>query len=731
MIPPSLFRHRPFIVLALAAGIFLATLSQIITWGPASDPLTPSQRAWLAAHKNTIRLAPCPDWEPMEFFDKNGTYKGMVADYIHLIESKLNIRFKIVHYPSWSAILAAAARGEVDLIAAAHATPARWKFMDWTEPFMEFPAVVISHKTEKRDLSPETMGGMAVGVCKSYVVENFLKTNYPDIHLAPMNSGVQGLKKVSFKELDAMVMELPAAFHNIEQLKITNLRMAGHTPWVARYAIGTTQNMPRLHTLMQKGLDMISPAEKRRIQKQWIGLEQSLILHQKFFRYLGMGLVSLLTLVVITVFTWNCTLKKRVDQAVTELNEELEERTRTQAQNRKLEAQLHQAHKMEAIGTLAGGIAHDFNNILGTVIGYGEMMEMFDSPEQGPARERLDQILSASYRARDLVDQILTFSRRSDTETRPVVLAPVIKETIKLIQVLLPPNIEIQTSPMPSDLAIEANPVQIHQILMNLCTNAAHAIGDEDQGVISLELTRVEAKGIRPDQEILTMTPPTGTYARLTVADTGGGIPESIRNRVFDPFFTTKPTGEGTGMGLAVVHGIVSRFNGQILAHNPKEGGALLEILIPEVQARPQDTTAVTVPLSFSGKGGKILLVDDDKDLLSMGEDLLSQWGYHVVAQASPPAALEAFQRDPWAFDLIITDLLMPGLSGDRLAWKAKFIRPDIPILLCSGRIDNQQAEEVLNRFGIDKFIGKPVGTRAMADALIQLLPGDPQKRKV
>ena len=706
----------------LVLGLFIAGILLLPGSGDTIDPLTADQRAWLKARNNTLRLAPCPDWGPMEFFDAQGNYQGMVADYIRLVETKLKVRFQRVRYPSWKAILDAAARGEVDIIPAAHPTPARWTFMDWTEPYIEFPSVIITHKDQADTLSPAQMAGMRVGVCQNYVVEDYLRINFPQLDLFPVPTGVQGLRKVSFKELDAMVMELPAAFYNIEAEQITNLRMAGHSNWVARYAIGTSKANPQLHAILQKGLDMISEKEKRQIRKRWIGLEQSLILHQNQLTQLGLALAGLLTLVVITVFTWNHTLKRRIALAVKELNDELEERNRAQEQNRQLEARLRQAQKMEAMGTLAGGIAHDFNNILGTIIGYGEMMELFDIPEGGKARQRLDQILAASYRARDLVDQILTFSRRSGSETRPVALAPVIKETAKFIQVLLPPNIHIQVHPMPQDLSIEANPVQIHQVLMNLCTNAAHAMGEEAQGTIDIQLERREVSNA--DATDLAA----GSYARLTVADTGPGIAEEVLDRVFDPFFTTKPTGEGTGMGLSVVHGIIQNFKGRIFAKNRPGQGAEFEILIPETHPDQPPAPTATVPLSLSGQGGKILLVDDDDALLNMSRELLSQLGYQVLPMASPQAALTAFRRDPWAFDLVITDLLLPQLSGDRLAWQFKLIRPDLPILLCSGRINTPHAQEILARFGIDAFLAKPVGTRQLTDTIHRLLPQSPKE---
>ncbi|MCG8616431.1 MAG: transporter substrate-binding domain-containing protein, partial [Desulfobacterales bacterium] len=233
----GLKKRVPNIIIAVVA-LSLLLIGVLITRGPAPVPLTEKERAWLRKNNGLIRLAPCPGWEPMEFFDESG-YRGMVADYIRLIERKLDIRFKIVEFDSWSRILSEAKLNNVDVIAAAHPTPERWTFMNWTEPYLEFPAVVITRKADRRQLIPENMSGMNVGVCRDYVVESYLATTYPDIRLFPVPDGVGGLEKVSFGELDAMVLELPNAFYNIEQHKITNLRMAGKTQWVARYGIGT------------------------------------------------------------------------------------------------------------------------------------------------------------------------------------------------------------------------------------------------------------------------------------------------------------------------------------------------------------------------------------------------------------------------------------------------------------------------------------------------------------
>lgn len=704
----------------VAALLFLAALlfGAIAINRPPVVTLTADERAWLDAHDGTVRLSPCPGWEPMEFFDENEGYYGMAADYIRLIEKKLDFRFKIVKYASWSDILDKAKSGEVDVIAAAHPTPERWEFMNWTEPYLEFPAVIITHKSVTRDLVPEDMDDMKAGVCKNYVVEQYLRKNYPRIVLHPVDFATDGLEKVSFRELDAMVLELPNAFYTIEEQKITNLRMAGKTQWVAKYGIGTNKSMPELHAIMQKALNMITPSEKRSIQRRWIGLEQSILLYKRPLWYAAMAFLTVIIMIIGFVFTWNRTLKRRVDEATRDLHNELEERIRAQERTRKLEDQLRQAHKMEAIGTLAGGIAHDFNNILGTIIGYAEMIEMFDTPSQGKMRERLDHVLSASYRAKDLVNQILTFSRQSEGEKRTVILAPLIKETIKFVQVLLPSSIEVETLMEDEGVAIVANPVQIHQMLMNLCTNAAHAIGEENQGKIQITLTRQQLDPHEAAQ-YLGMGP--GHFARVTVEDTGIGMKPDVVERIFDPFFTTKPTGEGTGMGLSVVHGVVKSCCGHISVHSEPGRGTSFEILIPEADPGNRRPEVAVVPQVFSGDG-RILLVDDEGTLAVMGQELLEGLGYDVVCETSSLAALEIFKEDPQAFDLVLTDLIMPDLSGDRLAGKIKAIRPDIPVILCSGRIGNRRAEETLARYGIDAFLRKPVGARQLAETLQQYL---------
>ena len=369
----------------------------------------------------------------------------------------------------------------------------------------------------------------------------------------------------------------------------------------------------------------------------------------------------------------------------------------------RLERELRQAHKMEAIGTLAGGIAHDFNNILMAIIGYTEMA-LYKIPEgTTPVRRDLEQVLKAGYRARDLVNQILTFSHQSDQERKVIDIVPTVKEALKLLRSSLPSTIEIRQDIAipPEKGVILADPTQIHQVLMNLCTNAAHAMRDRG-GILSVSLASVEAATYLvsryPDLK-------PGPYVRLTVGDTGHGVDPSILERIFDPYFTTKGPGEGTGMGLAVVQGIVNRHGGMITVHSEIGKGTTFHALFPRIE---QEITPEVMVAEVLPRGSeRILFVDDEKPLVDLGKGMLESLGYSVTIKTNGLEALETFRAKPDAFDLIITDVTMPGMTGIELAKELMAVRPDIPIILCTGfseLINEKQAKEM----GIREFVMKP-----------------------
>ena len=368
----------------------------------------------------------------------------------------------------------------------------------------------------------------------------------------------------------------------------------------------------------------------------------------------------------------------------------------------RLEKELRQAQKMEAIGTLAGGIAHDFNNILSIIIGYTEMARM-KMPEESPVRENLQRVLDAGSRATDLVRQILTFSRQTEQEKRPVQFALFVKEALKLMRPLLPTTIEIKEEiPIaPEQIVVLMDPTEIHQVLMNLCTNAAHAMGEKG-GILSIRVTELVA-----DTSLVSrnLDLELGAYVCLSVSDTGHGMEAAVQERIFDPYFTTKELGVGTGLGLPVVRGIVKAHHGALTVSSEPKKGTTFNVFLPRVEGGV--STPVPVQEVFPPGTERILFVDDEVTLAELGTHMLEPFGYRVIKTTSSEEALETFRADPGAFDLLITDMTMPVLTGKELAREIKFLRPDLPIILCTGfseLINETKARES----GIDAFLMKP-----------------------
>jgi PAS domain S-box-containing protein len=384
-------------------------------------------------------------------------------------------------------------------------------------------------------------------------------------------------------------------------------------------------------------------------------------------------------------------------------------------EKKKLQQQLDQAQKMEAIGTLAGGIAHDFNNILAVIIGYIEL-SLDELPVDTSLRRNIERVRLASERARELVNQILTFSRRSAKERKPLRIANIITEVLKLLRSSLPSTIDIQQDITAASGIALANATQVQQVVMNLCTNAAHAMREKggllEVGLHEVLLDEISAaaySGIEP-----------GLYLDLSVRDTGHGIAPAIMKRIFEPYFTTKKQGEGTGMGLAVTHGIVKSHGGDVAVYSEPGRGTTFHVLFPAmegtVEAGARETE--TPPL---GKGQHILFVDDERALVDVGEKLLKKLGYRVTAGDSSLEALELFRAGPGGFDLVITDLTMPNMTGVQLTYELKCIRPDIPIILCTGFSEAVTAGQI-EQLGIRKLLLKPVTILSLAKAIKEVL---------
>jgi PAS domain S-box-containing protein len=379
-----------------------------------------------------------------------------------------------------------------------------------------------------------------------------------------------------------------------------------------------------------------------------------------------------------------------------------------------MEKRLLQAQKMEAIGTLAGGIAHDFNNILTPIIAHTEMA--LDSiPDKSPLKLSLPRVLKAAERARDLVEQILSFSRQKEGERVILGIGPIVKEVFKLLRASLPATIEIRVDIQTEPWSVFADPIQIHQILMNLCTNASHAMGKRG-GVLEIGVVN---KFLDPGTAADIPHLPPGPYLELSVTDTGQGMGRKVMERIFEPYFTTKGKGEGTGLGLAVVHGIVVSLGGAVAVESETGKGTAFHVHLPA--AEREAPLPIQSAVSLPGGTERILLVDDEESIIEALEPMLENLGYSVIARTSSVEALALFQSDATDFDLVITDQTMPGLTGTELAKKILRIRPDIPILLCSGFSETVNEEKPKAK-GIRGYIMKPVLRREMAAIVRRVL---------
>ena len=421
------------------------------------------------------------------------------------------------------------------------------------------------------------------------------------------------------------------------------------------------------------------------------------------------------------LIAWHNTLLKDEDGNIVgtfSSGEDITERQKAFDERSKLEAQLRQAQKMEAIGTLAGGIAHDFNNILSAIIGYSEMT-LLDIPENSEASRSINQVLKAGHRAKDLVQQILAFSRRGDLEQKPIQIQHIANEALKLLRASLPTTIEIRQNITREPSRILADVTQIHQVLMNLCTNAHHAM-QEQGGVLEVRVDNIILDLIDAGQ--LDVEP--GPYAKLSVSDTGHGMDRVTIERIFDPYFTTKEKGVGTGLGLSMVHGIVISHGGAISVESESGKGSEFHIYFPRIQEEIVRETEAFEPIP-TGKE-RILFVDDEATLTTLAKQLLEKLGFQVSTKSNPMEALEAFRTQPDAYDLVITDMTMPSLTGDKLAKEMMGIRPDLPIILCTG-FSERISEENAKAMGIKGFIMKPVVVRDLAKMIREILDGKGQ----
>ena len=382
-------------------------------------------------------------------------------------------------------------------------------------------------------------------------------------------------------------------------------------------------------------------------------------------------------------------------------------------EQRKLEARISHSNKIEAIGTLAGGIAHDFNNILSAILGYAEVARM-RLPSESPVRDDVDGVIKAGHRARELVKHILAFSRKTEQALAPVPIQSVVKEAMKLLRASIPANIEFKTNFAASDSYILADPSHVHQIIMNLGTNAYHAV-QEGGGILTFSLQEIAP------QERAIADLKAERYIELEISDTGHGMPPEIKDKIFDPYFTTKEIGKGTGLGLSVVHGIVKNYGGTITVDSVAGNGSTFRIYFPLISMQTEETRADDIEELLQSGNERVMCIDDEADILYYTRKMLEALGYTVSTFTSSPDALDAFKRNPEDFDLIITDMAMPNLTGIDLSRQLLECRPGLPIILYTGYNETIDKEKAM-KYGISSFLCKPVARGELLKTIRQVL---------
>ncbi|NOY69524.1 MAG: transporter substrate-binding domain-containing protein [Deltaproteobacteria bacterium] len=809
--------------------------------GMDSSWLTTHEKQWLSSHP-VIRIAPDPNFPPIESFDENGEYQGIAADFMQQVQKETGINFQVVRCNTWNEVLEKARSGKIDALPAAAQTPARSGYLLFADPHLVLPGVIITRAKVKGTITLKDLSAMRVSVVKSYVWQELLEADFPGIQLDLTPDLQTGLKKVAMGISDALVATLPVAIYYIEKQGITNLRVAGETGYYTKLSFASRNDWPELNAIVGKALARISPKKKDEILGKWIRLKENSIFMSTLFWMILIGIIVVCSLIIIAIFAWNRFLKKVVNQKTEELRIELAERKRAEeylrqseekyrlladntldtlwildidtlrishvspsierlsgyraeeitgrhigdiltpasitlvtneisgqlaadnlgqakaptveleqyrkdgstvwtevstrflrnikgvpysvvcvtrdiTKRRSLEAKLRQAQKMESIGTLSGGIAHNFNNIMSIIMGNAELA-LSDMPECNSAHANLEEIKSASLRAKTIVAQLLAFSRTTDQDLKPTAVVPIVNDVLASLRSTRPGMIDICTDLVDAGQTVLADPVQLNQIMMSLCSNASEAMEDSG-GILTVKVESAildkTSPGVGPE-----LNP--GDYVRIIVSDTGPGISPDIIDRIFDPYFTTKGFEKGAGMGLAMVHGIIKNNNGAIFVDSTPCKGAVFSVLLPMTHEKPETKTGLAKDIPTGNE--TILFVDDEESIMKLGLLMLEPLGYTVDATMSPTDALNLFRAAPDRYDIVISDMSMPEMTGVCLAEELIRIRPNIPVIICTGQStlnDEQKAKSV----DIVAFVMKPVSRRKLAKIIRQVLDNE------
>jgi len=658
--------------------------------------LTEAENNWL--EQNPVVRARVGNNPPLHFYE-DGNY-GVSVDYLTLIAEHIGFRVEFVNGIPWTKALENIQIHEaIDLVLTAKNTKERQKTMLFSDDYLMMPWVIFSRTDADFISSIEDLFGKTVAVEQGFVMQKRLMKEFSAINLLVKKHSAESLESVASGEAEAYIGNLATSTYIINKYNLTNLKVASPAPFDNHNQAFVVRNdWPELKSILNKAIKATPPSTLSGLRNKWFNVQFEYGISKSTFRN-WIGAILGFSLAAGLFFSyWIFALRKQITKR------KIAEQERNELQQR-----LQQAQKMEAIGTLAGGIAHDFNNLLSVIIGYADLAKE-DAPPGEQYEADLNEISVAASRARDLVKQILTFSRQTDVEPIQMQMQPLLKEALRLLRSSIPTTISIMEDIGPANGTIMADPSQIHQVMMNLCTNAYHAM-ENTGGTLSVSLHTVS---VGPEEKRVEENLPPGEYIHFTVADTGQGIGPEVIGKIFDPFFTTKETGKGTGMGLAISHGIIKECGGVITVDSKLGTGTAFKVYIPTVK---DDGIAVVEENEEIPKGNeRLLLVDDEVVLADMAKDMLERLGYSVTVRYSSLKALETFKNNPDAFDLVITDQTMPEMTGTDLARSLLGIEPKLPIILCTGYstlVDKDSSKQI----GIKQFVLKPLTRRSICSA--------------
>ena len=811
---------------------------------PFENILSKEEILWLKDHP-VIKVAPDPDFPPIEWIDQEGGYRGLAADMIRKVEIILGVKFRVVNLKTWDRVLEAVKARQVDLLPAVSPSRQRRQYLIFTKPHLVLAGMIFMRKNAGKDYDLKKLRGKRITVVSGYVWQDYINNGYPDIALIPAKNVADGLKMVSFGQADAMIGDMATATYYLQKEGITNLQVAGETGYFTYSSFGARKDWPLLRSILEKAVAAIPGEENQAILDKWIRLEHEPLIGSRYF-WIGVS-IFLVTLVVLflAVAAWNKSLRKLVNAKTAELSLELHERSkaenllreseekfrsisanaldgivmidpegkisfwnraaeeifgytsqealgsdlhmllapgkyrqayreafdlfvhtgkgqalgktlefsalrkdgsefpmelsvasmrlrgkwnavgvvrdisdrkRDEAERRKLETQLRQSQKMQAIGTLAGGLAHDFNNILTAVIGYGELA-LFVREDREEFADNVEKILSAAQRARGLVGKLLTFSRKAEVDFKPLNLDRRIDMALDILKGTIPKMINIQTGFSDQAKIINADAGQIEQVVLNLGINAADAMPEGGR-------MRFETEVVDFGRDYLPKPPDlaSGLHALLRVIDNGKGMDQNTVDHIFEPFFTTKELGKGTGLGLSIVFGIVKAHQGHITCTSHPGEGTVFTIYFPlldQGESRPEDR-----PQSGreSYKGSEcILVVDDEEAIRDMTRQLLSENGYKPLFASCGEEALEIYRDRGGEISLVVLDIGMPGMGGHACLKEMRKLDPKVRILVASGYSHKESIGNIMAE-GAKDFINKPYRTKHFMQAIRRIL---------